>query len=198
MLRSNGGLKSQVAEDFGKKCFLNDPLRGSFRMKFCSKRIHNIIVPRLVCKFREIWPTENRKSRALFTWQKIFASLSRFRFGADRAKNQPDQRQTIYSECPKFRPNWFTSGGVIAERVNTVQTCHKEIPVSGRSPASSRIMIHEEELHILDNSKITISQGISNCWHGRQFGHNRYGLNSGCCACCALWWALTNFFKVKL
>jgi len=34
------------------------------------------------------------------------------------------QRQTMYSECPKLHPNGFTAGGVIAERVNTVQTRH--------------------------------------------------------------------------
>ena len=33
-----------------------------------------------------------------------------------------DQRQTMYSECPKFHPNQFTSGGVIAEHVNTVES----------------------------------------------------------------------------
>jgi len=36
-----------------------------------------------------------------------------------------DQRQTIYSDCPNFHPNHFTSGGAIAERVNTVRTRHK-------------------------------------------------------------------------
>jgi len=34
------------------------------------------------------------------------------------------QRQTMYSECPKFHPNQFTSGGVIAECVNTIQMRH--------------------------------------------------------------------------
>ena len=69
--------------------------------------------------------------------KKKFASLSRSRFGAGRAQNRPDQRQTIYSQCPKFRPNWFTSGGVIAERVNTVETHRKVFPIFGRSAAST-------------------------------------------------------------
>jgi len=34
------------------------------------------------------------------------------------------QLQTIHSEISKFHPNPFTSGGVIAERVNIVQTRH--------------------------------------------------------------------------
>jgi len=43
------------------------------------------------------------------------------------------QRQTMYSHCPKFHPNRFTSSGVIAERVNTVQTHHKVFPILGEA-----------------------------------------------------------------
>ena len=50
------------------------------------------------------------------------------------------QRQTIYSEFPKFHPNRFTSGWVIAECVNTVETCDKVFPLFGGSLASSRII----------------------------------------------------------
>jgi len=32
------------------------------------------------------------------------------------------QPPTMYSECSRFRPNWFAFGGAIAERVNTVKT----------------------------------------------------------------------------
>ena len=32
------------------------------------------------------------------------------------------QLLTMYSECPKFHPNQFTFGGVIAKCVNTIQT----------------------------------------------------------------------------
>jgi len=49
------------------------------------------------------------------------------------------QQRTVYSECPKFNPNWFTSGRVMAERVNTVETRDKMFPIFGRSLASSRI-----------------------------------------------------------
>jgi len=28
--------------------------------KFCSERIYHLTDPRLMCKFREIWPTGNR------------------------------------------------------------------------------------------------------------------------------------------
>jgi len=42
------------------------PLKGKFSKKN-SDRIHHVTEPRLVCKFREIWLTGNRQSRALFT-----------------------------------------------------------------------------------------------------------------------------------
>ena len=47
------------------------------------------------------------------------------------------QLQTIDSEFPKFHPNPFTSGGVIAERVNIVQTRHKVFAILGEASASS-------------------------------------------------------------
>jgi len=59
----------------------------------CSKtysgRIHHVTESRLVRKFREIWLTGNRQSRALFTWQKKqnFRKVSRSHFCADRAQN---------------------------------------------------------------------------------------------------------------
>jgi len=47
------------------------------------------------------------------------------------------QLQTIYSECPKFNPNPFTSGWVIARCVNIVETRHKMFPILGEATASS-------------------------------------------------------------
>ena len=47
------------------------------------------------------------------------------------------QLQTIYSERPKCYPNPFTSGGVMAERVNIVQTCHNVFAILGEASASS-------------------------------------------------------------
>ena len=46
------------------------------------------------------------------------------------------QLQTI-SEFPKFHPNPFTSGAVIAERVNIVQARHKVFAILGEASASS-------------------------------------------------------------
>jgi len=39
------------------------------------------------------------------------------------------QLQIIYSDCPKFHPNLFTSDGVIAGSVNIVETRHKVFPI---------------------------------------------------------------------
>jgi len=47
------------------------------------------------------------------------------------------QLRTIYPECPTCHPTRFTSGGVIARRVNTVQTRHKVFPILGEAAASS-------------------------------------------------------------
>jgi len=47
------------------------------------------------------------------------------------------QLRTIYSEFPEFHPNPLTSGGVIAERVNIVQTRHKVFAILGEASASS-------------------------------------------------------------
>jgi len=54
-----------------------------------SERIYGDTDPRLVCKYRDIWLTGNRQSRALFTGQKKqnFGLLCRSRFCADRAQN---------------------------------------------------------------------------------------------------------------
>jgi len=66
-----------------------------------------------------------------------FGSSSRCRFCADRAQNLSGTAQTIDSEFPKFHPNPFTSGGVIDERVNIVQTRHKVFAILGEASASS-------------------------------------------------------------
>jgi len=48
------------------------------------------------------------------------------------------QLQTIYSEYPNFHPNLFTSGGVIAGRVNDVETRHKMFPILGEAYSPSK------------------------------------------------------------
>ena len=93
-----------------------------------------------LCKFCEIWPTGSRWNRALFNVQKN-NKISARRPEAASARIAPKiyqgQLQTIDSEFPKFHPNPFTSGGVIAERANIVQTRHKVFAILGEASASS-------------------------------------------------------------
>jgi len=53
------------------------------------------------------------------------------------------QLQTIDSVFPKFHPNPFTCGGVIAERANIVQTRHKVFAILGEAPVSSPSKEHK-------------------------------------------------------
>ena len=64
------------------------------------------------------------------------------------------QLQTIDSEFPKLHPNPFTFGGVIAERVNIVQTRHKVFAILGEASASSpsnRIQVTQKDARLLLN-----------------------------------------------
>jgi len=54
-----------------------------------------------------------------------------------RPKFVRDSSKQYTRELPKFHPNPFTSGGVIDERVNIVQTRHRVFAVLGEASASS-------------------------------------------------------------
>jgi len=47
----------------------------------------------------------------------------------------------MYSKYSRFHPNWFTFGGVILARMNTVKTRPKVFPIFGWILASSRIIV---------------------------------------------------------
>jgi len=119
---------------FGKK----DPLGANFHKCF-PKRHMRTQKHVFLCKFREIWPTGSRWNRALFNGQKSKNSARAPVVASARIapKIWQGQLQAIYSEFPKFHPNPFTSGGVIAERVNIVQTSHTVFPILGEASASS-------------------------------------------------------------
>jgi len=99
-----------------------------------------------------------------------FPSLSRSRFCADRAQNLsgPAPDNIAYSEYPKFHPNPFTSGGVIAKRVNIVETRYKVFPILGEasSPINQCYMqslplfiIPGEKSSVLNIARITKTSG---------------------------------------
>ena len=132
-LGSYGGLKSKVVENvFAKSCLLRkkQPLAEQFS-KLCSKRIHRDTDSHVECTFREIWLTGSRWDLALLTWHKkqISARSLALASAPIAPKICQSQRQAMDSECPKFHPNRFAFGGVIAERVNIVQTRHKVFPI---------------------------------------------------------------------
>jgi len=138
------------------KVFLEkDPLRAHFQ-KNVSESIHRLSETRFVCKFRENWLTGNRQGRALFTWQKTKLSqlhkVSRSRFCADRAQNQPGPAPNNILGAPKkCHSNPFTSGRVIAVRVNVVETRHKVFPIVGEvsSPSNKIGLSHLSHVHLI-------------------------------------------------
>jgi len=114
-------------------CFLGkkDPLQANFHK--CFPKPHMRTRKHVfLCKFREIWPTGSRWNCVLFNGQK-----NNFNSPSLAPKICQGQLQTIYSEFPKFHPNPFTSGGVVAERMNIVQTRHKVFAILGEASASS-------------------------------------------------------------
>jgi len=137
------GRKSEVADDFHANVDLSgkkDPLRANFQKCF-PKGIRRLADPRLVCKFREIWPTVSWWNRALLTTHTQKNKISACSVALASARIAPkichSQLQTMCSEYPKFHPNRLPSGGVIAERVNTVQTRHKVFPILGEASSPS-------------------------------------------------------------
>ena len=125
-----------------------DPLRAIFQKKIFRK---DSPCHRITSCMQISWNLADRKSVkscvVYLTKKQNFRKVSRSRFYADRDKNLPGpgQLQTIWSEFPKFHPNLFTSGEVIAERVNIVETRHKVFPILGEASSPSRRVINCNE-----------------------------------------------------
>jgi len=88
----------------------------------------------LCANFVKIWPTGSRLSRALFTAQKktkFWLALSLLLLRGSR----PVSARASGKQCTQSAPNFIqiTFGGVIAKRVNTVQTRHKVFPILGKA-----------------------------------------------------------------
>jgi len=139
LLGSHRGLKSQVIEDFGGKFAFfekkNDHLWRNFQNSVPKELITSSINV-LCANFVKFGRRKSVKSRIAYLTKK-FVSLLLLH---DRVQNLPEQRRTMYSECPKFHRNRFTSGRVIAEPVNNVETCDNLFPIFGQSLASSQII----------------------------------------------------------
>ena len=70
----------------------------------------------------KIYLMENRRNRALFTWQKTKNSAASQTVATARIARKICQGQTptMCSRCSRFHPNPCTFGGAIAKRVNIV------------------------------------------------------------------------------
>ena len=101
------------------------------------RAIHGDTDPHLCANFVEFgWPEIGKVVRYLPD-KKNSARSSALASALTAPKISRGQLQTIYSQCPKFHPNPFTSGGVIAGRVKIVETHHKVFPILGEAIASS-------------------------------------------------------------
>jgi len=67
-----------------------------------------------------------------------FRKLSRSRFRADRAQNLSGPARNNILGVPQISSKSVHSGGVIAERVNIVQTRHKVFPILGEASSPSK------------------------------------------------------------
>jgi len=119
---------------FGK----NDPFWEDFEnfvpKGFTTSQIHVLCVNFVKFGRPEIGrPTVVRYLPAKKIKNRLALSLSLLRGSRPKSARASGK----YSQCPKFHPNRFTSGGVITERVNTVQTRHKVFPILGEASAFS-------------------------------------------------------------
>jgi len=124
----------------------SDPIGENFWNSVPKDSLRN----RSTCcfKFREISLTGNRWNRELLTWQKNspgYPALATARITPKICQGQP---RTMYSGCSRFHPNRFTFGGLIVERVNTVETHRKVNPIFGWILALSRINISAQLLSV--------------------------------------------------
>ena len=108
-------------------------------LKFRCERIHHVVEHVLCANFVEFGRPEIGKVMRYLPVKKNKKSARSPALASARIapKICQGQLQTICSECPKFHPNPFTCGEVIAERVNVVQTRHKVFPILGEASASS-------------------------------------------------------------
>jgi len=119
-----------------------DPLRTSFHKcfpkGFTISQIH--VLSADFVKFG--WPEIGKVVRCLLDKKTKFplaVPLSLLRGSRPKSVRGIYNIQKIYSEYPKFHPNPFTSGGVIARRVNIVQTRHKVFPILGEVQLLHRV-----------------------------------------------------------
>jgi len=125
-------MKSEVVrEEMG--FWKNDPLREDFEnfipKGFTTSQIH-VLCANFVKSVKSSVAYLTKKNKKL-------ASTSALASVRIAPKICQGQLQTIYSECPKFRLDPYTSGGVTAGRVNIVETGHKVFLILGETSSPS-------------------------------------------------------------
>jgi len=133
IVRELWGLQSEVVQDFPEKLSFwkkTTPYGEIFTISSRKDSSRHRLYANFV-KFGEI-------SRCLPDKKnKISIDLSLWLLRRSRPKCVRASGKQFTQERPKFHPNRFTSGGVIAERLNTVQARHKVFRILGEATASS-------------------------------------------------------------
>jgi len=115
------------------------PLKGKFSKELFQKDSPS---HRTTSCVQISWNLAERKlaKSCVNTWQKNKTTARSPALASARIvpKICEGQLPTIYSEFRKFHPNPFTSGGVIAESVNIVETRHKVFPILGEASSPSK------------------------------------------------------------
>ena len=128
------------------------PNRGHGNTSFCANFV----------KFGR--PEVGEIARCLMAKKRNFGSSSRCPFCADRAQNLPGTAPNHRLGVPKFHPNPFTSGGVIAERGNIVQTRHKVFAILGEASASSSSNNFRRRIGVVQGHVQLRSLPPAACW----------------------------------
>jgi len=137
----------EIAAWSRKSFFLEKkPLKGKFLKKMFPKGFTISQKHVLYANFVKIgWPEIGKVVRCLPDKKQNFPNFPRSPALAS-ARIAPNmcqgQLQATYSEFPKFHPNPFTSGGVIAERVNVVETRHKVFSILAEASSPSTKISH--------------------------------------------------------
>ena len=160
------GLKSEVVERFPKKLPFwkkSTPYGEIFKILFqkdssttCCVQISWNLADRKLVKSRVAYLTKKNK---------ISACPLTLASAPIAPKICQGQRQTMYSECPKFHPNRLTSGGVIAKHINTIQMRPKVFPILSEATASSLSKIKHHKRYTTNMSIITLKFSNTNQWH---------------------------------
>ena len=131
-------------------------------LNFVPKVYMATLIDVVVFKCRKICLTRIWWNRALFAWPKnqLPLKLSLLRGSSpNSARASPNMWLTLFQISAK----WFTLGGVIAERVNTVFLPRRVFPIFARSEASLRANNDTAHTSSLAFYTVTIGESAARC-----------------------------------